>query len=97
MSGLMLYATAVYVRAPVRDRDPFTRGCCLVIGILGMLASNPLSLFVAIPDQASEVVMALYITAFRFFALAQLLPPAAATWLCWQLRSSLSAGPRSNG
>jgi hypothetical protein len=72
MSGLILYATAVYVRSPVRDLDSFTRGCCLAVGLLGVLACNPLSLFIGIPDQA---IMALYVAVFRFFTLAQLLPP----------------------
>jgi hypothetical protein len=72
MSGLILYATAVYVRSPVRDLDSFTRGCCLAVGLLGVLACNPLSLFIGIRDKA---IMALYVAVFRFFTLAQLLPP----------------------
>jgi hypothetical protein len=72
MSGLVAYMLLVFAFSLQFDIERFTTYFCVVLGIAGILAPNPLRLIVDTPAWLDALLISSYIGVFRLFCLAQL-------------------------
>jgi hypothetical protein len=75
MSALFLYMFAVYLCHLKCDFDRFTQTFCVVLGVAGVAAGNPVALLCepsAAMDLVSNGLVSLYVCLFRLFCVLQL-------------------------
>jgi hypothetical protein len=75
LSILMAYMLIVFALCLRVDSDSFTQVFLLLLGLLGVLSSNPLNLFLSLdstPRLADAVLMAMFIALYRMFLLVEL-------------------------
>jgi hypothetical protein len=75
LSSIIGCVLIIYVKSGNLEAHSFSQKFCLLLGIFGLLASNPLFLF--LPEStasilSSEFVISAYIASFRLFCLLQL-------------------------